>query len=400
MPPVNLLLKPASSACNLACRYCFYKDVSASRSQAFEGMLSRQHLEAAIRSGLSYADGCCSFTFQGGEPTLAGLPFYKETIRLQKQYARSGVQIQNAIQTNGYLLDDAWAEFLGEHRFLVGLSLDGPAELHDKNRLDNQGRGTFQRVMHTVQLLKKYHVSFNILCVVTGRNARAAERIYNFYRRQGFGWLQFIPCIEPPEQCCRIPGLHLSAKDYGIFLTRIFDLWYQDLQHGKYISIRHLDNWLAILLGGSPEACNMSGHCSVQFVVEGDGGVYPCDFYAYDEWRLGTVGEEALEQLLQCEKAAHFVKASHTLPEQCAACRWLLLCRNGCRRDREILPDGRPGLNRFCEAYLYFFSQKHRQLKDAVRLLLHIRSAQRNTDSALPSRMHDYLFTAETSNTV
>ena len=355
MPPINILIKPASSACNMACKYCFYRDVAEHREQAFEGM--------------EYADHSCSFAFQGGEPTLAGLDFYRGVVELQKKYARSGLEIHNAIQTNGMLIDEEWAAFLAENRFLVGLSLDGPAELHNLNRLDTVGEGTFNRVMRAARLMEKHGVEFNILCVVTGRNARSVEKIYRFYRRQGFRWLQFIPCLDSPEQQRGEERYHLSAENYGDFLIRLFDLWYEDLQHGEYISIRHLDNWLSILLGGQPEACSMTGQCAVQFVVEGDGGVYPCDFYVLDEWRMGTVGESSFAEMQRGEVAAWFIQASLRVPNKCRRCRWYGLCRNGCRRNRMTLLDGEVDRNCYCEAYQRFFSQREKQLMQAARLL-------------------------------
>lgn len=197
MPPINILIKPASSACNMACQYCFYKDVAAHREQEFEGMLSIESIEKVIQAGMEYAEHICSFAFQGGEPTLAGLDFYRQVVVLQKQYAKPGVEIRNAIQTNGYTIDEEWAAFFRENHFLVGLSLDGPPELHNRNRTDVQGKDTFNRVMKSVRLLKKHNVEFNILCVVTGQNARSVEKLYRFYRKQKFRWLQFIPCIDP-----------------------------------------------------------------------------------------------------------------------------------------------------------------------------------------------------------
>lgn len=373
MPPINILIKPASSACNMACRYCFYRDVAEHRAQAFEGMLSLEDMERVIRAGMEYAEHICSFAFQGGEPTLAGLDFYRRVVELQSKYARPGVEIRNAIQTNGLLIDEAWAKFFAEHHFLVGLSLDGPADLHNLNRVDAADDGTFNRVLRAAQLMEKHGVEFNILCVVTGRNARAVEKIYRFYRRQGFRWLQFIPCLEPMEQQRGEEKYHLSAEGYGDFLIRLFDLWYDDLRHGEYVSIRHLDNWLSILLGDRPEACNMAGQCSVQFVVEGDGGVYPCDFYVLDEWRMGTVGETSFAEMQQGEVARRFVEASLRVPEQCRACRWYGLCRNGCRRDRLVLPDGAIDQTCYCAAYRKFFTQREGKLMDAVRLICRMR---------------------------
>jgi len=372
MPAVNVLIKPASSACNMRCEYCFYRDVADHREHAFEGMLSVASMEKVMAAATEYAEGLCSFAFQGGEPTLAGLDFYRQTVALGKKYRRPGLEIRYAIQTNGYCIDDEWAQFLAENNFLVGLSLDGPAELHDLNRKDNHGKRTHDKVMRAVRLFEKYHVEYNILCVVTGKNARSIQRIYQFYKKQNFRWLQFIPCLEPLEQERGGEVYHLSPRDYGDFLIRLFDLWYQDLQKGEYISIRHLDNWLSILLRERPESCDMMGHCSVQFVVEGDGGVYPCDFYVLDEWRLGTVGEQSFQEMAESSTAKRFIEASLRVPETCRACPVYPVCRNGCRRNR-LMQENLVDRNYYCEAYRRFFLERRRELLSAVQLIRQMR---------------------------
>ncbi len=372
VPAVNVLTKPASSACNMRCAYCFYKDISEHRQHAFEGMLSVEDMEKVMASAVEYADGCCSFAFQGGEPTLAGLDFFQQVVALGKTYIRSGLEIRYTIQTNGYCIDEAWARFFAEHHFLVGLSLDGPAELHDWNRKDYSGKGTHAKVMRAVRLFEKYGVEYNILCVVTGRTARSIRRIYQFYKKQNFRWLQFIPCLEPLGQERGKEAYHLSARDYGTFLVRIFDLWYQELQKGEYVSIRHLNNWLAILLCERPESCDMTGHCSVQFVVEGDGGVYPCDFYVLDEWRLGTVGQQSFAEMAGSDAARRFVEGSLRIPGTCRTCPLFGICRNGCKRNR-LVQGGLVDRNYYCEAYRFFFTERRWELQDAARLILRMR---------------------------
>ena len=234
MPPLSLLIKPASGSCNMRCEYCFYTDETEHRAVASLGRMSEETARIMVDKALAYADGDCTFSFQGGEPTLAGLPFF----RALSDYAGNhpnpkGVRVHYAIQTNGFGIDDEWAEFLSKHQFLVGLSLDGPAELHDLNRRDNQGKRTHDRIMKTVRLFEKHKVEYNILCVVTGKNAKSIQRIYQFYKKNNFKWLQFIPCLEPLEQERGTESYHLSVRSYGDFLTRIFDLWYQDLQKGE-----------------------------------------------------------------------------------------------------------------------------------------------------------------------
>lgn len=377
MPPVYVLIKPASSACNMACRYCFYRDVSDHREHSFEGMLTLQSMEKTIAAAMEFAEGSCTFGFQGGEPTLRGLDFFRQVIQIQKRLCKPGVQILNSIQTNGLCIDEEWAQFLSEHHFLVGLSMDGPGNLHDLNRVDRQGSGTADRVLHTAKLFDKYHVEYNILCVVTGKNAQNIGDIYRFFQKNNFEYLQFIPCLEPMDQVRGKESYHLSVDDYGEFLIHIFDLWFEDLKKGHYVSIRHIDNWIGILLGQRPEACSMNGRCSIQFVVEGDGSVYPCDFYVTDEWRLGNVSTETFAQMLRSPKAQSFIAASVPLPEECRTCPILNLCRNGCRRDRLMTSHGTLSKTYYCKAHQRFFTARRQQILQARSIILQMRQAYR-----------------------
>ncbi|MGI6005912.1 MAG: anaerobic sulfatase maturase [Ruminococcus sp.] len=373
MPPVNILIKPASSKCNMRCRYCFYHDVASLRETADLGVMKEDTLKKLIKSGIAYGDHLLSFAFQGGEPTLAGLEYFEKVISWQKKFleesGKKNLRIHNAIQTNGYLIDEKWAQFFHDHHFLVGLSLDGPANVHDKNRVDAAGKGTFSRVMKTAELFDRYHVDYNILTVVTGQNAMAIKRIYRFFMKHNFSYLQFIPCLEPLKEERGKENYSLSVQEYGQFLIDVFDLWFADFKMGKYTSIRHLDNWILLMTGEPPEACNMNGRCSIQFVVEGDGGIYPCDFYVLDEWRLGTVGKQSFEDIMNSERARDFIRESLGVPEACRACQYGFLCRNGCRRDR--VPDGNTGVlkNYYCQAIYRFFSEREEELKEAVRIL-------------------------------
>lgn len=377
MPPVFVLIKPASSACNMACEYCFYRDVSDHREHSFEGMLTLESMERTIAAAMEFAEGSCTFGFQGGEPTLAGLDFYRKVIEIQQRLRKPGVHIFNSLQTNGLCINEEWAKFLAEHHFLVGLSLDGPPEIHDRNRIDRHGAGTADRVINATKLFDQYHVEYNILCVVTGRNARQIKNIYQFYRKNQFDYLQFIPCLEPMDQVRGKEIYHLSVDDYADFLIDIFDLWYEDLKNGHYVSIRHIDNWIGILLGQRPEACSMNGRCSIQFVVEGDGSVYPCDFYVTDQWKLGNVQSDTFAKMLRSPKAQEFIAASVALPEECRVCPILNLCRNGCRRDRLMTDISQPGKTYFCKAHLRFFTERRQQILHARSLIIQMRQQYR-----------------------
>ena len=355
MPPLSLLIKPASSLCNLDCRYCFYHDVAENRTTPSHGILSDAVLETMVQKALSFADGDCTFAFQGGEPTVAGLPFFERLMALQARHNQKKVRIHNAIQTNGIAIDDDWARFLAKNRFLVGVSLDGPRDIHDANRVDARDKGSFDRVMAAIGRLKAAGADFNILSVVTGWSARHAAKIYRFFRQEGFAYLQFIPCLAPFGEAPFARPHALTPERYAAFLITLFDLWKEDALRGTPVSIRWFDNLVGMLLGAPPEACGMSGRCTCQFVVEADGGVYPCDFYVLDEWRVGSILTDSFPEMKDSEPAQRFVAMS--LPEDpaCVACPWRTLCRGGCRRYREPFQDGTPGLNLHCKAYRQFF---------------------------------------------
>ena len=244
MRTLSLLIKPASGGCNLRCRYCFYHDEQENRDTFSYGFMSEETLEILVQKALDAATGFCSFGFQGGEPTLRGLDFFQKLIFLQKKYNVHHIKIANAIQTNGLAIDDEWAEFLHDNHFLVGLSLDGVKEVHDRNRLDPEGKGTFNRVLKTAQKLTAHQVDFNLLTVVTNRTADSISKIYSFYRRSNLLYQQYIPCLDPIEAERGTSPYSLTPAQYAKFLKTLFDLWYQDIMAGRFIYIRYFENLL------------------------------------------------------------------------------------------------------------------------------------------------------------
>lgn len=355
MPPLSLLIKPASSNCNLRCKYCFYNSIAENRETSSYGIMRLETLELIIKKAFEYTDSNCTFAFQGGEPTLAGLVFYNNFIELVYKYNIKKVKVNFVLQTNGIEIDEDWAKFLSENKFLVGLSLDGPKDIHDIARLDPQGKGSFNRVMAAAYLFNKHHVDYNILCVVNAYVARHVSKVYNFYKKQGFQYLQFIPCLDPLNEK---PGGHqysLTPERYTQFLKKLFDEWYNDISKGEKISIRYFDNLIGMLMGCPPESCGMSGICTAYFVIEANGGVYPCDFYVLDEWYLGNIHETDFEQLKSSAVAHTFTEVSKYMDPQCTGCKWLSLCRGGCRRSREPFEDGKPVLNYYCQSFKDFF---------------------------------------------
>lgn len=357
MKSLNLLIKPASGSCDMRCAYCFYEDVGESRIAKRRGMMSLDTLERVVKAALAEAEELCTFGFQGGEPTLAGLAFFEALIEFERKHNARRIRIANTIQTNGQRIDAEWAAFLAKHRFLTGLSIDGPKDVHDALRPDAQGKGTHNRAMRAAQLLSSARAEFNVLSVVTRALASHPDQAYNFYKKHGFNHIQFIPCMDPLGEAPGGYPYSLDAALYGRFLCRIFELWHRDITQGNPVSIRMFDNFILMLMGHPPESCAMSGRCIASLVVEADGDTYPCDFYALDEHRLGNLRDQSVGELLNSGAARAFVKPSLSPDPACAACRYYPLCRGGCRRDRA--PDGEPGgglgPNRYCESYKMLF---------------------------------------------
>lgn len=365
MPPISLLIKPASGRCNMRCEYCFYHDVTSQRATADYGMMSIKTLELIVKKAFDYAGkgipGGVTFGFQGGEPTLAGLPFFKQLIALQQLYNVKRLPVQNSIQTNGLSMSEEWAEFFHKNKFLVGLSLDGTKEIHDKYRVDASGNGTFDRVLAAAKLMDKYKVEYNILSTVNIDVANNIEKIYYTFKKHKFNYLQFIPCLDGYD--CEKQSFSLTSKAYGEFLKKLFSLWSVDLGRKTPVSIRYFDN-LAMMLGGyPPESCGMAGVCSCYYMIEADGSVYPCDFYVTDEWRLGSLLESEFEELHQTETAKRFVEISKQEAEDCKLCRHRAICRGGCRRNREPIFMGTATKNQLCGAFLDFFDYAHDDLQ-------------------------------------
>ena len=375
MKRLSFLIKPASSRCNLRCRYCFYEDVSDKREKKSYGVMSDETAEKLIHAACeeSGKGGELHFAFQGGEPTLAGLDFFRRFVLRAESCAQGRQRVSFSIQTNGTLLDDAWAAFFKEKRFLVGLSVDGDRGLHDLNRVDANGKGSWSDAVRALRCLQKYEVDVNLLCVVTGSCARHPQQVYGALKRLGVRYLQFIPCLDPIGEERGREKFSLTPEAYGSFLCRLFDAWYDDWKNGRYCSIRQFDDYVHLLTGGEVSACTASGHCGRYLVVEADGGLYPCDFYVLDPWRLGTVGEEPLASVIGGQTERRFLAEGERRPDGCRDCRWFPICRGGCKRDW-IQREGET-VNYFCEAYRRFFSHSITRLREIAAAELEYEAA-------------------------
>ncbi len=369
MPAASILVKPASSNCNINCKYCFYKCLSSSRSEYSKGFMTDDTLEQLVINAISYADEFLSFAFQGGEPLLAGTSFFYKVLKLQKKYNTKGLHIENTIQTNGTLINEEWAEFLAENNFLTGLSLDGPKKIHDKYRKTTDNNGTFEDVMNAASILKQYNADFNILSVITNDTAQKASYLYKFYKSHGFEYIQIVPCMdEAGRDTIENTGFAVDAELYGKFLCEFFDLWYTDFITGSNMDIRMFSNLAQMAAGYAAEQCGMNGFCHCYFATEGDGSVYPCDFYCTDNWKLGNV-KDGFDKLSASEKAGLFIESSRYQAEECKECPYYRLCRGGCRRWREPFTNGLPGINSLCKAYKIFFKHTEKRIYKLGQLI-------------------------------
>lgn len=368
MKSLNLLIKPSSSNCNLRCKYCFYHDVSTNRTIENYGMMKDEVLEEMIKKVFECVEQSVNFMFQGGEPTLIGYKFYNTFHELIKKYNKNNITTNFSIQTNGTLLNKNLLEILKKYNYLVGISLDGNKEIHDNFRIDANNNGTFNSVMKGIRLLKKYDIDFNILCVVNKATAKNGKLIYNFFRNNNFKYFQFIPCIDNFKYS-ETEDYTLIPEDYGIFLNDIFELWYEDIKKGKYVSIRYFDNLIKILLGEQPESCDMMGICSINCIIESDGSVYPCDFYVLDKYKLGNILNSSYENMIFSNIAKEFVEASIEKPNSCKLCKYLKLCRSGCRRHKE----NNNLENKFCKSYKIFFDKNINKLLEIANIVIKAR---------------------------
>ena len=365
MPPVSLMIKPASSNCNLRCKYCFYHDLASCREMPSHGMMTLGILEDILKKAFEFADGSMvMISFQGGEPLLAGKDFFRGFASMLPRLNTKRSAVHVGVQTNGTLIDEEWCDIFLKNRYLVGLSLDGDA-VTNVLRIDAKGEDTFDRVYSAAKMLQAKKVDFNILTVITKPVVDNISRVYSFFRKNKFKHLQFIPCLKPlgmpkadtpesfyengdeAENMMNAEDFHINAEDYEIFLKKAFSLYTRDYIDGRYTSIRLFDNFVRLAHSQRAEQCGMNGHCTHQYVIEADGEVYPCDFYCTDEYSLGNILDTDFAKLERSPKAIKFIEESLGIEEKCKECNYYRLCKNGCKRERIDLDK--------CTAYKNFF---------------------------------------------
>jgi len=364
--PFTLLIKPTGPDCNIACQYCFYSGKTELLGTNAHRM-SRQVLEHLVKSYLQLRLANSCFAWQGGEPTLMGLDFFKQVVGFQKQYATPGQVVTNSLQTNGILLDKEWCTFLSEHHFLAGISLDGPQEFHDYYRQDRAGHGTWQRVMAGIDQCRKNGVEFNILVLLNDRNVKCPDQLFDFFTGLGIRYLQFIQCIEKDPAAGNPAPYSITPEEYGVFMCRIFDRW---LEYGPTkLSIRLFDSLLSYLLGRGHTECTFGPYCNDYIVIEHNGDAYCCDFYVETPYRLGNIMETPIERLAVSSVKREFSYRKAKLNNSCLICRYLDVCRGGCPKDRRMLSDNINVPSYLCDGYKQFFAHAMPRLRElAVKL--------------------------------
>jgi uncharacterized protein len=384
---LHVMGKPVGPICNLDCKYCFYLEKEKLYPSPRKFVMSDDVLENYVRQYIASQPGPeVSFAWQGGEPTLLGVGYFRKVVELQARYA-NGKTIGNSIQTNGTLLDDEWCKFFRENRFLVGISIDGPRELHERYRVDKLQCSTFDKVMAGVELLKRHAVEFNTLTVVHHESARRPLDVYHFLKEIGSTFIQFIPLVErstgaglaappllspsadEPAIAASVTPWSVDARDYGNFLVEIFQEW---VRHDVgWIFVQVFETALSNWMGLGSTLCIFAETCGRALALEHNGDVYSCDHYVYPSYKLGNLLDQEISVLADLPSQQSFGNAKRdSLPDYCRQCEVRFACNGECPRNRFLVtPDGQPGLNYLCAGYRHFFRTIDPTMKELARLL-------------------------------
>lgn len=358
---LGVMWKTVSEDCNLACDYCYYSTCGGKPGPKINRIDSAL-LDKFIKEYMQFSQGNATFAWQGGEPLLAGLDFFEEVVYLQALYAPPHTVISNSLQTNGTLVDDRWAAFFKTYQFLIGVSLDGPKEIHDSRRVNAAGKGSFDRVMAGIGHLRKHQVDFNILTVIHKGNVGEAKALMAFYRENGFNFIQFIPCMDFRSQQVDQPGVYeITPQEYGDFLCSMFDEWYNDGY--PEVSIRFFDNMLGVDLNREAEHCVHRAACPTSLVLEQNGDAFPCDFFINKQWTVGNVASASITDMLSHPNFVRFRKMKPALPDPCRSCEWQRLCYGGCPRNRKWNPEtDQADPDFFCQSYMQIYAYAHERV--------------------------------------
>ncbi len=363
----SLLIKPASAVCNLDCAYCFYLDREADPYKALpERRMTDATLERLVDGYLFYSYPNSVFALQGGEPTLAGLGYFEKLVSFQQRYGRDGQNVSNALQTNATVIDESWCDLFTEFNWLLGVSCDGPQEVHDLYRFNKGGRGTWKQVMAGIETLQKRKVEFNILCVLSQANVGKARELYKFYKSLGIDNVQYIPLSEFHPDGTPMP-FTITPEQYGEFLCETIDLWWPDRRKFR---IRFFDNLAEALAGMKPGTCTMHDTCDSYVVVEYNGDVYPCDFFVEQNWTLGNTDLDSWPEIARRKRRYEFSNVKSIPHEECRKCEYRSVCKQGCPKFRHAPNRKFEDLDYFCASYKMIYSKAIGPLKKEVEKLM------------------------------
>lgn len=367
--PLYVMLKPVGSACNLACQYCYYLEKELLYPNNKRSWMSNETLETFIQQYfLAQTQPYVSFTWHGGEPLLRPISFYKKALKLQQKYGK-GFYIENSLQTNGTLLTDEWCRFFKENNFLIGLSIDGPATVHDAYRQTLSGKGSFQKVLNGIRLLNKHGVEWNAMAVVNAKNVKDAATFYNFFKSINCHFIQFTPIVERlvphadgrclasvNEQTQTMSPLSVTPEEWGAFLCNLFDLWIKEDVGTYYIQM--FDATLANWVGQTPGLCTLSKSCGHASAMEHNGDVFACDHFVFPEYKRGNIHTQTITEMMYSPEQLQFGKNKwQSLPRQCKECSFLFACYGECPKNRFAIDAyGNKGLNYLCKGYKRFFA--------------------------------------------
>ena len=376
----HVMTKPIGPICNLDCEYCFYLDKEELYPETRSFRMDDAVLENYVKQYIEAQEvNEVTFAWQGGEPTLMGVDFFRQAIRYQQKYRRPGMQIQNSFQTNATLLDDEWGEFFKRNKFLIGVSIDGPPEIHDKYRYDKRGRPSSEQVIRGLRVLQKHKVDYNILCVVNKHNAEYPKEVYNYFKELGAEFMQFIPAVE------HFGGKNVSprsvtARQYGKFLCAIFDEWVVN-DIGR-IFVQIFDVALEAWLGYNPSLCVFNETCGDALAIEHNGDLYSCDHFVTPDYHVGNIAENTIQEMVDSTFQRKFgTDKRDTLPEYCRSCEVKFVCNGGCPKNRFIkTPTGEDGLNYLCAGYKQFFNH----IDEPMKMMAAALQAGRPANSIIP----------------
>jgi len=375
LPAFHVMSKPTGAKCNLDCDYCFFLK----KENLYPGSnfrMSDEVLENYIKQTIEGQKvPHVTIAWQGGEPTLMGIDFFRRSIEIEKKYIKPGVTIENSLQTNGILIDEEWCQFLHENKFLIGLSIDGPKGMYDAYRRDKSGKSVFDKVIRALRLMQEYKVEFNILCTVNAANADYPLEVYKYFRDElGVKYIQLIPIVERDNESGYQEGTHVTDRtvkpeQYGRFLIEIFDEWIKKDVGDMFVLT--FDGILASYIRGYSTLCIFQPTCGDGIALEHNGDVYSCDHYVEPDYLIGNIGETSLEDLVSSNKQRGFGKEKlDTLPRYCKECKFLFACNGECPKNRILTtPDGESGLNWLCEGLKAFFKHADKPMKIMADLL-------------------------------